>query len=62
VSKGDVRQELLTEAHNSPYSIHPRGTKMYRDLKLHFWWHKMKREIDKFVTKCLVCEQVQAEH
>ena len=41
--KGDVRQELLAEAHNSPYSIHPGGTKMYLDLKLHFWWHGMKR-------------------
>ena len=37
VTKGDVRQELLAEAHNSPYNIHPGGTKMYQDLKQHFW-------------------------
>ena len=30
VTKGDVRQDLLAEAYNSPYSIHP-GGKMYRD-------------------------------
>jgi len=60
VLKGDVRQELLAEAHNSPYFIHPGGTKMYRDLKQHFWWHEM-REIVRFVSKCLVC-QVKTEH
>jgi len=62
VPKGDVRQELLTEAHYSPYNIYPDGPKMYRDLKQHFWWHGMKREIARFVSKCLVCKQVKAEH
>jgi len=62
VPKGDVRQELLVEAHNSPYNIHPGGTKMYRDLKQHFLWHEMKREIAKFISKCQVCQQVKAEH
>ena len=62
VPKGDVRQELLKEAHNSPYNIHPGGTKMYRDLKQYFWWHGMKRKIDRFISKGLVCQQVKAEH
>jgi len=44
VPSGEVRRELLSEAHSSPYSVHPRGIKMYRDLKQYFWWHKMKRE------------------
>ena len=35
---------------------------MYRDLKQHFWWHGMKREIARFVSKCLVCQQVNVEH
>ena len=29
---------ILTEAHSSRYSLHPGATKMYRDLKQHFWW------------------------
>ena len=62
VPKGEVRQELLLEAHNSPYNIHPGGTKMYRDLKQHFWWHGMKRKIVRFVSKCLVCQQVKAKY
>ena len=62
VPKGNIRQELLADAHNSPYNIHPGGTKKYRDLKQHFWWHGMKRKIAKFVLKCLICQQVKAEH
>ncbi|KAI3692424.1 hypothetical protein L6452_32239 [Arctium lappa] len=39
---GGIRELLLMEAHKSKYSIHPGSTKMYRDLKLHFWWPVMK--------------------
>ena len=28
----DLRQEIMREAHNTPYTAHPGGTKMYRDL------------------------------
>ncbi|GJR40523.1 retrotransposon protein, putative, ty3-gypsy subclass [Tanacetum coccineum] len=31
-----LREAVLTEAHNSPFSIHPVSTKMYRDLKQNF--------------------------
>jgi hypothetical protein len=41
----EVRQQILDEAHLSRYSIHPGSTKMYQDLKQHYWWTKMKIEI-----------------
>ncbi|XP_071939101.1 uncharacterized protein [Coffea arabica] len=31
-----LKQELLKEAHNLRFSIHPSGTKMYRDLKKNY--------------------------
>jgi len=62
VPKGEVRHEVLSEAHSSTYSIHPEGTKMYQDLKQQFWWHRMKREIAQYVAKYLVCQQVKAKH
>ncbi|GJY78796.1 retrotransposon protein, putative, ty3-gypsy subclass [Tanacetum coccineum] len=31
-----LREALMTEAHSSPFSIHPGSTKMYHDLKQHF--------------------------
>ncbi|KAA3470519.1 DNA/RNA polymerases superfamily protein [Gossypium australe] len=53
---------ILSEAHNSRLSVHLGSTKMYHDLKRHYWWSGMKRDISDFVLKCLVCQQVNAEH
>ncbi|KAG8485881.1 hypothetical protein CXB51_019251 [Gossypium anomalum] len=53
---------VLSEAHSSCMSIHPGSTKMYNDLKRQFWWPGMKRDISEFVSKCLICQQVKAEH
>ncbi|KAL0553793.1 hypothetical protein IC582_007697 [Cucumis melo] len=59
-SDSAVKTELLSEAHSSPFSMHPGSTKMYQDLKRVYWWHNMKREVAEFVSKCLVCQQVKA--
>jgi hypothetical protein len=32
----EINNLVLREAHNSAYSIHPRGNKMYQDLKLSY--------------------------
>ncbi|KAL0537057.1 hypothetical protein IC582_026025 [Cucumis melo] len=55
-----VKIELLTEAHSSPFTMHPRSTKMYQDLRSVYWWRNMKREVADFVSRCLVCQQVKA--
>ena len=34
----DLRKEIMREAHSPTYYTHPRGTKMYKDVKKHFWW------------------------
>nr|GFB23321.1 putative nucleotidyltransferase, ribonuclease H [Tanacetum cinerariifolium] len=52
-----LREALLIEAHSSPFSIHSGSTKMYHDLKQHFWWSGMKRDVATFVSRCLVCQQ-----
>ena len=58
----DLRKNILEEAHSSSYAMHPGSTKMYQDLKLHYWWPGMKKDIVEFVAKCLTCQQVKAEH
>ncbi|KAL4030883.1 hypothetical protein IC575_009137 [Cucumis melo] len=55
-----VKTELLTEAHSSPFTMHPGSTKMYQDLRSVYWWRNMKREVTDFVSRCLVCQQVKA--
>jgi len=62
VPQGEIRQEVLVEAYGSVYSIHLEGAKMYHDLNKHFWWNTMKRKIAQYVVKCLICQQVKAEH
>ncbi|KAM5578041.1 hypothetical protein ABKV19_008388, partial [Rosa sericea] len=43
-----LKLEILNEAHNSAYALHPGGTKMYRTLREYYWWPNMKREIAAF--------------
>ena len=58
----DLKKEIMEEAHSSAYAMHPGSTKMYHTLKQHYWWKGMKREIAEFVSRCLTCQQVKAEH
>jgi hypothetical protein len=56
-----IRETILREAHDSAYSIHPGSTKMYKDLKTHYWWYGMKRDIVEYVSLCDTCQRVKAE-
>ncbi|KAH9705011.1 Endonuclease [Citrus sinensis] len=58
----ELKKEIMEEAHCSAYAMHPGSTKMYRTLRDHYWWQGMKREIAEFVSRCLVCQQIKAEH
>ena len=61
-STSGLRKEIMDEAHASAYTIHPGSTKMYKDLKKYYWWDGMKRDVAEHVAKCLICQQVKAEH
>lgn len=56
------KREIMKEVHKTIYSVHPRSTKMYKDLKEYYWWNNMKREITDFVSKCLTCQLVKEKH
>jgi hypothetical protein len=60
--QNNLRQQILKEAHESAYSIHPGGTKMYQDLRETFWWPGMKNDIAYYVACCDTCNKVKAEH
>ncbi|GKD00154.1 putative reverse transcriptase domain-containing protein, partial [Tanacetum coccineum] len=42
---GGLRDLVMHESHKSKYSIHPGSDKMYKDLKLLYWWPDMKANI-----------------
>ena len=35
---------------------------MYHTIKENYWWSSIKRDIAKFISRCLVCQQVKAKH
>jgi hypothetical protein len=41
----ELKDKILHEAHESAYSIHPGGNKMYRDLKATYWWYGIKKTL-----------------
>jgi hypothetical protein len=58
----ELKRVILSEAHQSLYTVHPGNTKMYRDLRKNYWWKGMKKDIAQYVEQCLTCQQVKAEH
>nr|GEW07517.1 hypothetical protein [Tanacetum cinerariifolium] len=59
---GDLRSVNMHESHKSEYSIHPSSDKMYQDMKKLYWWSNMNANIATYVSKCLTCVRVKAEH
>jgi hypothetical protein len=58
----ELCHKIMDEAHCSRYPIQPRITKMYQDLKKNFWWTRMKREIERYVSECDTCRRVKTYH
>ena len=58
----NLRKLIMEEAHCSAYAMHPGSIKMYRTIKKNYWWSTMKRDVAEFVARCLVCQQMKAEH
>ncbi|GJU08630.1 putative reverse transcriptase domain-containing protein [Tanacetum coccineum] len=59
---GDLRTVIMHESHKSKYYIHPGSEKMYQDMKKLYWWPNIKADIATYVSKCLTCAKVKAEH
>ena len=45
----ELKKKLMYESHNTVFTMHPGGNKMYQDLKQYYWWRGMKKD----VTECV---------
>jgi hypothetical protein len=57
-----LRKNILDEAHLSKFSMHPGRNKMYHNFRPLYWWTRMKREIDKYMSECDTYQRVKASH
>nr|GEW51728.1 putative reverse transcriptase domain-containing protein [Tanacetum cinerariifolium] len=58
----DLRSVIMHESHKSKYYVHFGSDKMHQDMKKLYWWPNMKANIATYVSKCLTCAKVKAEH
>jgi hypothetical protein len=52
----ELKDKILREAHESAYSIHPGGNKMYHDLNDTYWWYGMKKDVAEYIDHCDTCQ------
>jgi hypothetical protein len=52
----ELKDKIHRKAHESAYSIHLGGNKMYHDLKVSYWWYGMQRDITEYVALCDTCQ------
>nr|GEY78533.1 putative reverse transcriptase domain-containing protein [Tanacetum cinerariifolium] len=67
MKRKNVRAENFGRLIKQILKFRPDGTRccrnhMYHDLKLLYWWSNMKADTATYVSKCLTCANVKAEH
>ena len=62
VPVGGIRQKLLIDLIDLPLQYIIVALRCTKTSSSIFWWRELKREIVRFVSKCLVYQQVKVEH
>ncbi|KAF8051557.1 hypothetical protein N665_1705s0002 [Sinapis alba] len=56
----ELKEEIMRQAQNSKFSVHPGLNKMYRDLRMYYHWVRMKSDVAEWVANCPTCQLVKA--
>ena len=52
----------MDEIHKMPYFAHPGYQKTIATTMKQYFWPRMKRDIAKYIYKCMKFKQVKVEH
>jgi hypothetical protein len=58
----ELKLDILKEMHNVDYAGHPGYQKTVAAVKSHYFWLSLKKEIVEYITRCMECKKVKAEH
>jgi hypothetical protein len=54
-SSHELMSMILKEMHNVPYVGHPGYQKIVATMNIHYYWPSVKKEIAKYITRCMEC-------
>ena len=57
----DLKNNILSEAHDIPIARHTGYIKTYALMHQSFYWLGMKRDVLQYVARCLNCQKIKAE-
>jgi hypothetical protein len=57
-----LKLAILREIHNVPYVGHLGYHKIVAAVRSNYFWLGMKKEIVEYITRCMECQKVKAEH
>ena len=49
------REKLFKDAHSGAYGAHLHEAKLYGQLSKHYWWPKMRSDVENWCRGCLTC-------
>jgi hypothetical protein len=58
----NLKRFIMDELHKRPYIGHPAFQKMITTTRKQFYWLGLKKDIAKYLDKCIQCQQVKAKH
>eukprot|EP00253_Pinus_taeda_P026738 PITA_26738 len=61
-NQNGIRNLIMDEFHVSHYAGHPGYQKMITAIRKEYFWPGMKKDIVEYLSRCLECQQIKAEH
>jgi len=57
----ELKEKIMNEVRNTPYSIHLGGNKIYKDLHRNSWCNNMKKEVADYASRYLSCQNLSLD-